>query len=92
MKPDTMNDQFLVCGFVLMVVAFLTSAAAIDYRRNKKSFLSIDPRLGSNLNEFDRDDFPPASLNHPEDLYAYNRTRVQPYEARVRVPLSRAWE
>jgi hypothetical protein len=89
MEPDSMNDQFFVCGFVLMFVAFLTSAAAIDYRRKRKTALPIGSQSSFYFNEFGQSDFPHASFDELEDLYAYNRNRLQAYQARARVAPTR---
>ena len=77
MEPDAMNDQILVGGIVFIVVAFLASAAVIDYRKKKKLPFLNDFFPDSGLNQFDHDDLPQASFTEPEDLYAYNRSRLQ---------------
>jgi hypothetical protein len=87
MEPQATKDSHLVGGIVLIVFAFLASAAVLDYRKKKKTLPSFKD-FGSDLDlaEFDHDDFPDRHFAEPEDLYAFNRFRLRAYQARTAAP------
>ena len=85
------SDQMLVGGVFFIFVAFLASAAVIDYSREKEKkspLLNFPGPLGSDIDAdidadpLEEDDFLHGSFGDPEDLYAYNRSRLLAFQTR----------
>jgi hypothetical protein len=96
------NDQMLVGGVFFIFVAFLASAAVIDYSREKKPLLLNFPGpRGSDIDaeiEIDIDAEPleedhllHGSFDDPEDLYAYKRSRLLAFQSRDSALPSSQW-
>jgi hypothetical protein len=93
MQPHLSNLQFLIGGFVLIIVTILALAAFLDLRGKRKA----TPFQNYFCSDFDQDQFDQdnpqqSSYSTAGEWSAYNEARVQAYEDRTRTMQKNEYE